>query len=161
MTPFVPTAPPIAPTHGPLPPIFTPQGFEVPPIFSFMPPPPPPMAAPYILPVTTSNFVDRFLQASVDATSQQNPTGYSYNGGNGFYNYSIFRDAGTPLAAPRPPAPSPVFNRRNYNEEQMESKFRLEEMSNKCDRINTSLNYTKKENYQQFDHLKRFYNILQ
>ena len=38
----------------------------------------------------------------------------------------------------------------------MELEYRLEEMSNKCDRTNTSLNYTKKENYQQFDHTKDF-----
>ena len=60
------------------------------------------------------------------------------------------------MATPQPPAPSPVSNRRNYNEEQRELEFKLEEMSNKCDRTNTSLNYTKKENYQQFDHTKDF-----
>ena len=75
MASFIPPAPPIAPKLGPLPPIFTPQGFPVPPnppsFPSFMPPPPPPpIAAPYISPVTTSNFVDRFLQASVDPTVQ-------------------------------------------------------------------------------------------
>ena len=150
--PFFPTVPPIAPTLGPLPPTF------MPPPSSFLPPPPPPpMAAPFTSPVPTSNLADRFPQAPVDASSpQQTQTSYSYNGGQDFYNNSIFRDAATPLTAPQPPAPSPVQNRRNYNAEQMEFEFRLEEMSNKCDRTNTSLNYTKKENYPQFDHTKDF-----
>ena len=38
----------------------------------------------------------------------------------------------------------------------MELEFRLNEMSDKCDRTNTSLNYTKKENYPQFDQSKDF-----
>ena len=94
--PFVPPLPPIAPTLRSMSYFPTPSGAPVPHFPSFVPPPtPPPSSAPNISPVAGPDFVDRFLQSSVDPALQQNQSGFSYNGGQEFYNNNIFREAGT------------------------------------------------------------------